>query len=110
MLAGDAMMSDAWTYAAQNYQYASCRTAANGVLPPEQSLVHPSIFSRLVIQPRTAHFMCARRCLCMYSGQDVQVYDVCMIYRLLHNVQAGVQFEFSLAESVGSRGRDKGYG
>lgn len=45
--------------------------------------------------------MCARRCLCMYSGQDVQVYDVCMIYRLLHNVQARVQFVFSLAESVG---------
>lgn len=62
--------------------------------------LHPSIFSCLVIQPRTAHFVCARRCLCMHSGQDVQMYDVCMIYRLLHNVQATVQFVFSFAECV----------
>lgn len=27
-----------------------------------------------------------------------------------HNVQVGVQFVFSFAECVGSRGRDKGYG
>lgn len=54
--------------------------------------------------------MCARRCLCMHSGQGVQMYHVCMIYRLLHNVQARVQFVFSFAECVGLRGRDKWYG
>lgn len=47
MLADDAMMSDAWTYAAQEYQYGSWWITVErppDELSPDQKLLHPSKF------------------------------------------------------------------